>query len=81
MSACPCVLKKRIQTKSTKRLVYRHYLVNVVSYRICKMVFLYLGLGHEGMGALLPDCVRRHRGQHAHDSGQPQEPRDVLSLL
>jgi hypothetical protein len=29
------------------------------------------------MGALLPDCVRRHRGQHAHDPGQPLEAQDV----
>jgi hypothetical protein len=32
------------------------------------------------MGALLPDCVRRHRGQHAHDSGQPQGAQDVRFL-
>jgi hypothetical protein len=32
------------------------------------------------VGALLPDCVRRHRGQHAHDPGQPLEARDVRFL-
>ena len=40
----------------------------------------YLGLGHEGMGALLPDRVRRDRGQHAHDPGQPLVARDVRFL-
>ena len=32
------------------------------------------------MGALFPDRVRRHRGQHAHDPGQPQVARDVRFL-
>ncbi len=47
---------------------------------IIKCFFKYLGLGHEGMGALFPDRVRRHRGQHAHDPGQPQVARDVQSF-